>query len=364
VEKTTRIGIVGCGSISHAYFRGIEAAPGLSVVACADLDPAAASQRAEEFGCRALGVTELFSENDIELVVNLTTPRAHAEIALAALQAGKHVYSEKPLAVSTGEALKVLELAKARGLRVGCAPDTFLGGGLQTCRKLFDEGRIGAPVGGVANLASPGPESWHPNPGFYYDIGGGPLFDMGPYYLTALVSLLGPARRVCASSKTTHPERVVTSQPRHGSRIPVRCPTHVSAIVDFDCGATVALLMSFDVQKHRLPTLELFGTDGTLALSNPNSFGGSVGLVTRGEREFRDIELCYPQNARAIGVVDMVSAIRRRRPHRADADLAYHVLEVMEACERSSETGRHLHVHSRCDRPQPLPMGLGPWETD
>ncbi|MDQ3327962.1 MAG: Gfo/Idh/MocA family oxidoreductase, partial [Chloroflexota bacterium] len=226
-----RAGIVGTGTISDVYFRAGRTFEVLDIVACADLFPERARAKSNQHGvAKAYSTDELLADPDIELVINLTIPKAHAEVGLAALQAGKHVYSEKPLALSREDGQALLETARETGLLVGCAPDTFLGGGLQTCRKLIDDGVIGEPIGATAFMMSHGHESWHPDPAFYYDVGGGPMFDMGPYYLTALISLIGPMRRVTGSARVTFPERTITSQPRAGTTIPVRAPTHVAGV--------------------------------------------------------------------------------------------------------------------------------------
>jgi predicted dehydrogenase len=358
------IGIVGCGNISRAYFKGAEQAKNLRIVGCADLRREAAEERAREFACRALGVEELLRDPEVELVVNLTIPRAHAAVAVAALEAGKHVYCEKPLATTTAEADRMMVISRASRLRVGCAPDTFLGAGLQTCRKIYDEGAIGEAVAAFACMACAGHESWHPSPAFYYDIGGGPMLDMGPYYLTALVNLLGPARRVAASSKASFKERIATSAALTGTKIPVHCTTHVTGVVDFWSGATATIVMSFDIQRHTLPRFEMYGTEGSMQLPDPNGFSGTARLSRKGQADWQDAPVAHADNARMFGVVDMVSAIRSGRPHRVSGELAYHVLEIMQAFDRSSSDGRHIEITSRCERPAPVPSGLAAWRVD
>jgi predicted dehydrogenase len=262
------VGVIGCGNISGAYMRMLKTLPAVTVVACADALPAAAAAFAEQHGvAQALTVADLLADPAIEMVLNLTTPQAHGEIALAALAAGKSVYNEKPLALTRAEGRQMLALAAQKGLRVGGAPDTFLGGGLQTCRELIDAGAIGTPVAATAFMMSRGHEHWHPNPAFYYKSGGGPMFDMGPYYLTALVSLLGPVQRVSGSTRITRPQRTVSSQPRFGEVIDVEVPTHVTGLLDFAAGPIATIITTFDVQASELPWIEIYGTAGTLSVT-------------------------------------------------------------------------------------------------
>ena len=361
-----KVGIIGCGNISGQYFRGCAAFGILDVVACADILPERAKAQAAEFGIpRACSVEELLADPAIGIVVNLTVPKAHAKVNAAALGAGKNVHCEKPLAVTRDEGRRTVELAKTKKLLLGCAPDTFLGGGIQTCRKLIDDGWIGDPVAATAFMACPGHEGWHPAPEFYYEAGGGPMLDMGPYYLTALVNLLGGARRVAGSAKITVPERIITSQGRFGERIKVETPTHIAGVVDFESGVTATVVMSFDVQAHRLPIIEIYGTQGTLAVPDPNGFGGPVRLKRRGGSDWEQIPLTHsPDVGRGIGVADMAYSIVHGRPHRACGDLAFHVLDIMLAFEESSSAGRHVELASRCERPAPLLMGLLPGTLD
>ncbi len=360
-ESKTSIGLIGCGTISKTYLEVARTLEILDVVACADILPERAAARAAEFGVpRACTVEELLADPDIAITVNLTIPRAHAEVGIAALEAGKSVYNEKPLAVERADGRRMLELAAAKGLRVGGAPDTFLGGGLQTCRKLIDDGAIGEPVAAVAFMMSHGHESWHPDPDFYYQPGAGPLFDMGPYYLTALVSLIGPVKRVTGSARTTFPERTITSQPKFGQKIQVNTPTHVAGVMDFASGAVGTIITSFDVWPANLPRIEIYGTAGSLSVPDPNTFNGPVRLWTPETKEWTEVPLThgYTKNSRGLGVADMAYAIRSGRPHRANGDLAYHVLDVMHAFLDASRENRHVEVTSTCERPAPLPVGL------
>ncbi len=353
------VGVVGCGNISAKYMENLLRLSPVRLAACADLDAGRAKARAAQFGIRALSVEELLADQSIELVLNLTVPQAHEQVACLALSAGKHVYNEKPLSISSQAARRVLDEAQRQHLLVGCAPDTFLGGGLQTCRKLIDDGWIGEPVAATASIMLHGHESWHPDPAFFYQRGGGPMLDVGPYYVTALVSLLGPVRRVTGSTRVTFAQRTVTSQPKYGVKIEVEVPTHFAAVVDFVQGAVATLVASFDIWSSNVPLLELYGTQGSLSLPDPNEFGGPVRVRRAGAGEWREMPLSHgnTHNARGLGVADMALAIRSGRPHRASGDLAYHVLDVMEAVDNASREACHIEITSTCDRPAPLRVG-------
>ena len=355
----TAVGVIGCGNISGAYLGVGKTFQNVEVVACADLDSSRAETRAREFGIpRACSVDDLLSDPEIRIVINLTIPRTHAEVAIAALDAGKATYSEKPLAVTRQEGRRILDEGKRRGLRVGSAPDTFMGSGIQTCRKLIDDGWIGQPIGVTAFMMCHGHESWHPDPDFYYQPGGGPMFDMGPYYLTALVNLLGPVRRVTGSTRITFPSREITSQPHYGEIIDVKIPTHVAGILDFESGAVGTIVTSFDVWAAQLPSIEIYGSEGSLSVPDPNGFGGPVRVRRPGDSEWRELPHIRPEAHRGIGVADMAAAMELGRPHRASGELAYHVLDIMESIHDASAEGQHVNLHSRCDRPAPLPVGL------
>ncbi|MGC9468429.1 MAG: Gfo/Idh/MocA family protein [Anaerolineae bacterium] len=360
--ETTKVGIIGCGNISSIYLKNSqESFEILEVVACADLVPERAQAQAETYGvARACSVDELLEDSEIEIVINLTTPQAHFPVAMQVIEAGKSVYNEKPLALTRAEGKELLEAAESKGVRVGCAPDTFLGGGHQTCRKLIDDGWIGEPIAATAFMLCHGHESWHPSPVFYYKIGGGPILDMGPYYLTALVNLMGPVRRVSGEAEITFPERTITSAPLNGTQIDVETPTHIASTLQFESGAVGTLIMSFDVWAHQLPRIEIYGTEGTLAVPDPNGFGGPVMIRRPGDTAWREVPLThgYAENSRGIGVADIGYALRSGRPHRANGELAYHVLDVMLATLDSPREGRHINVESTCQRPTPLPMGL------
>jgi predicted dehydrogenase len=359
------IGIIGCGNISEAYLKAAGTFPILDVRGVADLRPDAARARADAFGVNAMTVEALLADPSIEIVVNLTIPAAHVEVGLQAIEAGKHVHSEKPLGIESQQARSLLERAAARGLRVGCAPDTFLGGAHQTCRKLVDEGAIGHPVAGTAFFMSPGQESWHPNPAFYYAQGGGPMLDMGPYYITELVNLLGPVEQVAGMTARSRDRRTITSQPLSGQTIDVQVDTHVAGTLRFASGALVTIAMSFDVPVHRHAPIELYGTEATLLVPDPNRFGGAIEIGRNKSWSERAIEHRYADgNYRIIGVADLAHAIRSGRPHRASGELAYHVLEVMEAFATSSKRGTHVTIKSRPERPAMLPTNLSAGELD
>jgi len=359
--KTTKVGIIGTGNISGIYFQAGKTFDILDIVGCADLLADRAAAKAEEHGCKAYkSVEEMLEDPDIEIIMNLTIPKAHAEVAFKALEAGKCVHNEKPLAITREDGKKMLEMAKAKGLRVGGAPDTFMGGGIQTCIKLIDDGWIGEPIGATAFMMCHGHESWHPDPEFYYKVGGGPMFDMGPYYLTALIALMGPVKRVTGSTRITFPERTITSQPKYGTKVVVDVPTHVAGIMDFANGAIGTIITSFDVWAAELPRIEIYGTLGTLSVPDPNGFGGPVRIRRAGAGEWSTVPLShgYADNSRGIGVADMAYALRSGRQHRTNGELAYHVLDIMHAFHDASDQGKHIELQSTCARPAPLPVGL------
>ena len=365
MENITKVGVIGCGNISDAYFKAAKTFKFIEYAYCADLNMEAAKAKEELYKCKAASVSELLMKEDVEIVLNLTTPQVHAKVDTMALEAGKHVYAEKPFALSMDEAAPVIELAKKGKLRIGSAPDTFLGGGIQTARKLVDENWIGIPVSGTAFMMCPGHESWHPAPEFYYLKGGGPLFDMGPYYITALINLLGPVKKVTAINGRGFKERTCTSEARFGDKLPVEVNTHIAGILEFQCGTIITLIMSFDIAKSSCPCIELHGTAGSLSVPDPNSFGGPVKFAkVGGEWQEVPIPFCYTDNMRSIGLADMAKAIGINRKHRCSGELAFHVLEVMCALEKSSAEKKHIYLESSCERPAPLPLGLLHGELD
>lgn len=354
----TKIGVIGCGNISDVYLPLGATYDNLEIVACADSIPERARAKAEKHHIpRACNADELLADPAIEIVIDLTPPQLHGEMGLRVVRAGKSLYSEKPLAIRGSEARDILQEAKRRGVRVGCAPDTFLGGGLQSCRQLVDEGSIGEPIAATALMLCHGHEHWHPDPEFFYQRGGGPMFDMGPYYLTALATILGPAQRVCGSTKAAFKERVVTSQPKSGTKIQVNVPTHVAGIVDFTGGVLATIVTSFDVWSTEMSRIEIYGTEGTLQLPDPNTFGGPLRIWKPDAPTWREVPLTHGHAfpSRGVGLAEMVYAMKSKRPHRADGELASHVLDIMQAIHESSEHNAHLQLTSTFTRPAAFP---------
>lgn len=355
----TKTGIIGCGNISGIYLKNLTTLfRNIDLVACADLVAEKAQEKAGEHGIEAMTVDAMLADPDIAIIVNLTIPKAHAAVTLAALEAGKHVYLEKPFAITRDDGQAMLAKAREKGLRIGCAPDTFLGGGIQTVRKLLDDGWIGRPVGATAFMTCHGHEGWHPDPEFYYETGGGPMFDMGPYYLTALVNLLGPVASVAGHADVTFPTRTITSVPKYGKTITVEVPTHVTGLLRFAGGQSATLMTSFDVWHSQLPRIELYGSEGTLLVPDPNTFGGPVLLRRMGQADWSPIPLSHghSENSRGIGVADMARAIGAGTAHRADMTLAYHVLDVMHAIHDAARDERTVRLDSTCARPEALPV--------
>jgi predicted dehydrogenase len=359
-----RVGLIGCGNISGVYARNAGRSRSFRILSCADAVPARAEALSREHSIpRASPVEDLLTDPEVEAILNLTTPDAHGPVGLAALRAGRHLYTEKPLAATRAEGAAMLDLAASRGLLIAAAPDTFLGPGLQTCRRLIDEGQIGFPVAASLFMACRGHESWHPDPEFYYQPGGGPLFDMGPYYLTAIVSLLGPVARVRCESRASFPTRTIATGPKKGQTITVNTPTHIAGQLRLRSGAIVTLIMSFDVRAHSLPCIEIYGSEATLSAPDPNTFAGPVRLHT-GEA-WQDIPVTGPHadNARGIGLSDLARAVRTGEPHRTNGELAFHVLDIMHSLLESARRAAAVDVTSTCDRPIPLPPGWreGDW---
>lgn len=357
-----KVGIIGCGNISEIYLKNLtQRFDMVEVWAVADIVVDRAKARAEQFNIpKACPVEELLADPEVELVVNLTIPKAHGDICLRVLNAGKNVYVEKPLSISREDAQQVLRTAAEKNLLVGGAPDTFLGGSLQTCRKLIDDGWIGQPVAATAAMMGGGPETWHPDPEFLYKYGAGPLFDMGPYYLTALVSLLGPVASVFASQKITFAERTIISQPRYGQKIQVDVPTYSSGILNFKNGVIANLITSFDIQGSQLPFIEIYGSEGTLNIPDPNFHGGTIKIKRTGAEEWSDVPLAYSftDNSRGLGVADMCCAILKGRPHRASGELTYHILDIMHAFGDAAAEGKLHEVKSSVERPAGFPIGM------
>jgi len=364
-----KAGLIGCGNISGAYLRNKDVFRHLRVVKCASRRDESARAAAEQFGLEAVSVDALFRDPEIDMILNLTTPDAHVEINLRALDAGKHVYTEKPFAITREDGLKVLRLASEKGLRVGCAPDTFLGGGHQTCRKIIDSGAVGRITGGCAVMAYRGPESWHPNSGFYYKRGGGPLMDMGPYYISALVNLLGPVKRVAGFGSRAVDLRLGRDA-NLGKTYPVEVDTHIAAVLEFASGTAINLTMSFDVfhlSEQMRNCIELWGLDGALRTPDPNMFSGEVRFASAAsdpEWETPENTFLYNDNMRLIGLADMAAGIELGRPHRCSGELAYHVTDVMCSILESTEKRQVVTLESTCARPAPIREGLAPGELD
>ncbi len=362
----TKIGIIGCGMISNAYINAAKRFHAIEIGGCADIDMEVAKKKSEEHEklFPAMTVAELLADPSIELVINLTVPKAHAEVDMQILRAGKHAYSEKPFGVDMDQANEVMKFAASNNLRVGCAPDTFLGGGQQTARKLLDDGWIGKPVAGTAIVMGRGPEKWAHAP-FFFDYGAGPMLDLGPYYITALVNLLGPAKSVTAVTTKVADTRV--GGPETVPHVyPVNVTTHLTGVVEFQCGALVTVITSFEVYKHGHAPIEIYGTEGSLQVPDPNTFGGPVRVFRNGYENWIDCPLShgYTDNSRSVGAVDMVYALKSGRAHRASGELANHVLEVMLAFDKSSKLGAKVQLTTTCKQPAPLPLGLEDGELD
>jgi predicted dehydrogenase len=361
-----RIGLIGAGVISEQYLDNLTKASAISVEMIADIDISRAEDRAKKYGVAAFGTpAELLARNDIDLVVNLTIPSAHEEVTISCLRAGKHVWSEKPLALNVESVGRILEQARISGLEVGCAPDTFLGPGIQTGLRLIQEGKIGELLGASTGFEVPGPESWHPNPDFLYARGGGPIFDMGPYYLTALVCALGPISKVTARSSQGRAFRTIGSGPRAGQQFPVEVPTNVVALIDFTSGGVAQSSFSFDSAKVRAGVLEIHGTLGTIVLPDPNGFEGTLELYRHDSGSF-DPELIPCRGEvmyRGVGVVDMAHSIKNGVRPRANIELAGHIVEVMQALEKSATHGNEVRVYSQPATPSPVPESFNPWAS-
>ena len=364
--KPLTVGVVGCGNISDVYFQAGTRFDAITIVACADLNHELAESKANQYGVpRAASTEALLADPDIDIVLNITPPKAHTEVAMAAVAAGKHVYNEKPLTLTREEGRKLLAAARQQGVRVGCAPDTVLGAGIQTARKIIDDGVIGKPASATAFMQCPGHEGWHPSPEFYYEVGGGPMMDMGPYYLTALITLLGPICCVSSVTRTTFEKRLITSEPKKGKEIVVETPTHLTGLVEFENNAVCTMITSFDVWRNNLSCIEVHGTKGSISVPDPNGFGGEVKRFQAGDNDWKTAPLshCYADQSRGLGLAEMATAIQENRAHRANGELAYHVLDVMQAFIDGGETNSRITIESSCSRPEPMPMQLKDGQT-
>ena len=360
-----RVGIIGCGNISETYFECQNLFNNFNVVACADINIEAAKKSAEKYNVNAFSVDDILSNEDVDLIINLTIPAAHKEIIMKSLNAGKHCFSEKPLAMSFSEGLEISELAISKNLYVGCAPDTFLGAAGQKARSLIEDNKIGNVVLGTFNLMSHGMEHWHPNPDFFFKPGAGPVFDVGVYYITQLVNLIGPIKSISSLSGTATPERIITSEPRNGEKIKVETPTTLMGTLEFHNNAKIQFFCSWDVWKHKHSTIELYGLEGSMIVPDPNFFSGDI-LISHKEEDWQIINndkmlLGIPNktdnngskiaNYRGIGLSDMIDAIHNQRQSRCSLDLAVHVLEAMEGIIKSSDDRVNYHMQTKPNQP-------------
>jgi len=354
-----RIGVAGIGNISKIYLDNLTCMFGKKVkltgvtdVVFNRAEKAAAEYKVKEFKT----LNEMLNSDNVDMVLNITPPMFHYEVAIASVKAGKHIYNEKPICTKREDAEELFKTAEEKGVRVGGAPDTFLGSGIQTCRKLLDDGWIGTPIAATAFIMNRGPEHWHPAPDYFYKDGAGPLFDLGPYYLTALICLLGPVSRVCGSARISVPERIITNQSNYGKKITVEVPTHIAGVLDFKNGAVGTIITSFDVYSHSLPFIEIYGTEGTLKVPDPNTFGGPVFVKRFREEEWSKVPLLksFPDNSRGLGITEMATAIEAGRPHLASGELTFHVLDIMHSIQEASAKSRYSKIKSRCKRPEAL----------
>lgn len=361
-NKTGPVGvaIIGAGVISGTYLENLSSFPDVKVLAISDIIEEKAHARAKEFGIDISGGNEVVLGNDdVELVINLTTPDAHAEVALQVIAAGKHVWNEKPLTLDRDTGARLLKAADDAGVRIGCSPDTFLGAGLQTTQQIIERGDIGTPLTALTLMQSPGPESWHPNPAFLFQYGAGPLFDIGPYYLTALVQIFGPVSRVFAVSSKSREQRVIGSGPKEGETFDVTVPTHHAATLQFESGASSMDIWSFESAAERI-LFEVNGTEGTLAVPDPNMFDGEIKIRKLGGEDWETVQDTTMLSSRGTGALDLARAIREGRPHRGAAAQAFHVLDVMQSIAESATSGDPVTITSTMERPAALPEGWDP----
>ncbi len=362
---SVKIGVIGTGAISKAYLGMAKNFPIVEMVACADLNMDAAKAKAAEFNIpRVCTVDEIFEDKSIEIVLNLTIPKAHVTIGLRAVETGKHTYAEKPFGVNREEGTKLFDAAKAKKLRTGCAPDTFLGAGIQTARKLIDDGAIGKPIAFTAFMIGRGHEHWHPSPEFYYQVGGGPMFDMGPYYLTALLNLLGGVKRVMGMASITRDARTILSEPKKGKIIKVETPDHVLGMMEFENGCVGSIVQSFAMRagSGAASPIVVYGTEGTLHVPDPNGFDGPVKLCRFEDGkndEFVEMPHTFVKGyGRSVGLADLAYAIRSGRDERCNGAQALAVLDLMQAFLDSSKTGQAITPTVAYKRPKPMPAAL------
>ena len=365
MPERVKVGVIGTGAISGAYLGMAKQLPIVEIAACADLNTESAKAKAAEFGIpKICTVDEIFTDPSLQIVLNLTIPKAHVPVGIRAIEAGKHTYAEKPLGVNFDEGKQLIDLATAKKLRVGCAPDTFLGAGIQTARQLIDAGAIGQPIAFTAFMLSRGHENWHPSPEFYYQPGGGPMFDMGPYYLTALLNLLGPVKRVMGMASITQPTRTISSKPKFGQTIDVKTPDHVLGMMEFANGCSGSIVQSFAMRaaSGAASPIVIYGTKGTLQVPDPNQFDGPVKLCTFEDGkadEFVEMPHTFVEGyGRSVGLADMAQAIQSGRPHRCNGEQALSVLELMQGFLTSSETNQAVIPKVGYTRPAPMPAHL------
>lgn len=361
--KRVRVGVIGTGAISGAYLGMAKNFPIVEIAACADMNTEAAKKKAAEFDIpRVCSVDELIADPSIEVILNLTVPKAHVPIALRAVEQGKHTYAEKPLGIDRADGNKLLDAAAKKGVRVGCAPDTFLGAGIQTARKVIEDGTIGKPVAFTAFMMCRGHEHWHPSPQFYYEKGGGPMFDMGPYYLTALLNLLGPVKRISGMSAIEIADRTITSEALKGTKLRVETPDHVCGLMEFENGAIGTIIQTFATRFSELggkQPITIFGTEGTLKVPDPNQFDGPVSIRLTDDKEWRDVPHSFVAGyGRSVGLADMAYAIRSGRPHRCSAEQAFAVLDLMAGFFDSSDSGRAYTPVTKYVKPSPMRADL------
>ena len=355
------VGLIGAGTISTQYLKNLTTFPDIEVHSIGDVYEPVAEQRAAEFGIDTWGGVEAtLGHPDVEIVINLTIPAAHVEVALAAVAAGKHVWSEKPFSLDRASGLALLAAAEIAGVRLGCAPDTFLGAGLQTARRMIERGDIGVPLTALTLMQSPGPESWHPNPAFLFQDGAGPLFDIGPYYLTTLMQTFGSVRRVAALGSKSRDTRVIGSGPKAGERFDVTVPSHVSALAEFEGGQSSQSIFSFDSPMDRHGFVEVTGTEGTMAFPDPNNFDGEIRVKHPGEEEWTSYPALGSTSSRGSGVLEMGRAIRAGQPHRASGELAYHVLDTMVSISESIVSRSFVELASSTPSVPALPEDWDP----
>ena len=367
MANNMRIGVVGCGNISTTYFTLSKLFKGIEITACADINEEAAQKAAGTYKVKAMAPAKLIKHKDIDIVLNLTIPDQHFAISLAAVKAGKHVYSEKPLTLSLKDGIKLRDTAAAKGVKVCCAPDTFMGGAHQRARKAIMDGELGKITSGTAHVMGFGMEHWHPNPDFFFKPGGGPILDMGPYYVGNLINLIGPVKRVAALANIAKPTRTISSQPRAGETLTVETPTNIHALLEFANGATVTLSTSWDVWSHKHANMELYGTEGALFVPDPNFFGGEVLATNKSDKPHALSDWDHPfskinqqhgenhfANYRSAGLADLAAAVHENRDARCSIDRTLHAVEVMTSVLKSAEDGKFIEMKTTCTQPAPL----------